>query len=47
MRRCAPQVIYRDQGRNLTLFPGFTFEFRRRTRRFRPRYFIISTAGSS
>jgi cation diffusion facilitator CzcD-associated flavoprotein CzcO len=36
-----------DQGRNLTLFPGFTFEFRRRTRRFRPRDFIISTPGSS
>jgi cation diffusion facilitator CzcD-associated flavoprotein CzcO len=26
-------------GRNTTLWPGFTFEFRRRTRRFRPRDF--------
>jgi cation diffusion facilitator CzcD-associated flavoprotein CzcO len=29
-------------GRNLTLWPGFTFGFRRRTRRFRPRDFIIA-----
>jgi cation diffusion facilitator CzcD-associated flavoprotein CzcO len=29
-------------GRNLALWPGFTFEFRRRTRHFRPRDFIIS-----
>jgi cation diffusion facilitator CzcD-associated flavoprotein CzcO len=27
-------------GRNTTLWPGFTFEFRRRTRRFRPRDFL-------
>jgi hypothetical protein len=27
-------------GRNLTLWPGFTFDFRRRTRRFRPRDFL-------
>jgi cation diffusion facilitator CzcD-associated flavoprotein CzcO len=37
---------YRDSwyldaaGRNLTLWPGFTFTFRRRTRRFRPRDFV-------
>jgi cation diffusion facilitator CzcD-associated flavoprotein CzcO len=30
-------------GRNLTLWPGFTFDFRRRTRRCRPRDF--TTAG--
>lgn len=33
-----------SQGRNLTLWPGFTFEFRRRTRRFRPADFTISRA---
>jgi cation diffusion facilitator CzcD-associated flavoprotein CzcO len=33
------------QGRNLTLWPGFTFGFRRRTRRFRSRDFIISPPG--
>jgi hypothetical protein len=27
-------------GRNLTLWPGFTFTFRRRTKRFRPRDFV-------
>ncbi|HEY6479649.1 MAG TPA: NAD(P)/FAD-dependent oxidoreductase [Streptosporangiaceae bacterium] len=27
-------------GRNLTLWPGFTFMFRRRTKRFRPRDFV-------
>ena len=27
-------------GRNLTLWPGFTFTFRHRTRRFRPRDFV-------
>jgi cation diffusion facilitator CzcD-associated flavoprotein CzcO len=27
-------------GRNLTLWPGFTFTFRRRTRRFRARDFV-------
>ena len=27
-------------GRNLTLWPGFTFTFRRRTRHFRPRDFV-------
>jgi cation diffusion facilitator CzcD-associated flavoprotein CzcO len=31
-----------SEGRNLTLWPGFTFEFRRRTRRFRPADFTIS-----
>jgi cation diffusion facilitator CzcD-associated flavoprotein CzcO len=41
-----------SEGRNLTLWPGFTFEFRRRTRRFRPGDFIIgrplaSTAGAA
>jgi len=30
-----------SQGRNLTLWPGFTFEFRRRTREFRLRDFRI------
>jgi cation diffusion facilitator CzcD-associated flavoprotein CzcO len=29
------------EGRNLTLWPGFTFEFRRRTRRFRPADFTV------
>ena len=29
-----------SQGRNLTLWPGFTFDFRRRTRQFRPRDFF-------
>jgi cation diffusion facilitator CzcD-associated flavoprotein CzcO len=32
-------------GRNLTLWPGFTFEFRRRTRRFRPRDFLLLAPG--
>ena len=32
-------------GRNLTLWPGFTFQFRRRTRRFRRRDFIIAPPG--
>jgi cation diffusion facilitator CzcD-associated flavoprotein CzcO len=32
-------------GRNLTLWPGFTFQFRRRTKRFRPRDFIIAPPG--
>jgi hypothetical protein len=31
-----------DRGRNLALWPGFTFSYRRRTRRFRPRDFIIA-----
>jgi cation diffusion facilitator CzcD-associated flavoprotein CzcO len=30
-----------SQGRNLTLWPGFTFDFRRRTRRFRASDFTI------
>jgi cation diffusion facilitator CzcD-associated flavoprotein CzcO len=30
-----------SQGRNLTLWPGFTFDFRRRTRRFRRSDFTI------
>jgi hypothetical protein len=33
-------------GRNLTLWPGFTFDFRRWTRRFRPSDFAFSRAGS-
>jgi cation diffusion facilitator CzcD-associated flavoprotein CzcO len=28
-------------GRNLTLWPGFTFQFRRQTRRFRPRDYLL------
>jgi len=32
-------------GRNLTLWPGFTLAFRRRTRRFRPRDFITVRPG--
>ncbi len=31
-----------DRGRNLALWPGFTFSYRHRTRRFRPRDFIIA-----
>jgi cation diffusion facilitator CzcD-associated flavoprotein CzcO len=31
-----------SQGRNLTLWPGFTFEFRRRTREFRIADFVFS-----
>jgi cation diffusion facilitator CzcD-associated flavoprotein CzcO len=30
-----------NEGRNLTLWPGFTFDFRRRTREFNPADFII------
>ena len=30
-----------SQGRNLTLWPGFTFDFRRRTREFRPADFNL------
>ena len=33
-----------SEGRNLTLWPGFTFEFRRRTRRFRPADFTLGTS---
>jgi cation diffusion facilitator CzcD-associated flavoprotein CzcO len=33
------------QGRNLTLWPGFTFDFRRRTRTFRPDDFVLSARG--
>ncbi|HEY2551776.1 MAG TPA: hypothetical protein VGI64_14495 [Streptosporangiaceae bacterium] len=33
-----------SEGRNVTLWPGFTFEFRRRTRRFRPADFTIGRA---
>jgi cation diffusion facilitator CzcD-associated flavoprotein CzcO len=32
-------------GRNLTLWPGFTFAFRRRTRHFRPRDFVRLRPG--
>ena len=34
-----------SQGRNLTLWPGFTFDFRRRTRAFRSRDFILADAS--
>jgi cation diffusion facilitator CzcD-associated flavoprotein CzcO len=33
------------QGRNLTLWPGFTFDFRRRTRTFRTDDFVLSADG--
>jgi cation diffusion facilitator CzcD-associated flavoprotein CzcO len=33
------------QGRNLTLWPGFTFAFRRRTRIFRTDDFVLSATG--
>jgi cation diffusion facilitator CzcD-associated flavoprotein CzcO len=42
---CSSWYLDRD-GRNLTLWPGFTFEFRRRTRRFRPGDFIIGRPES-
>jgi cation diffusion facilitator CzcD-associated flavoprotein CzcO len=32
-------------GRNLTLWPGFTFDYRRRTRRCRPRDFVTVRPG--
>ena len=38
---CSSWYLDRE-GRNLTLWPGFTFQYRRRTRRFRPRDFIIA-----
>ena len=31
-----------SEGRNVTLWPGFTFEFRRRTREFSPADFVLS-----
>jgi cation diffusion facilitator CzcD-associated flavoprotein CzcO len=34
-----------SEGRNLTLWPGFTFDFRRRTRRFRPSDFTTTTTA--
>jgi cation diffusion facilitator CzcD-associated flavoprotein CzcO len=34
-----------SEGANLTLWPGFTFDYRRRTRRFRPRDFVIARSG--
>jgi cation diffusion facilitator CzcD-associated flavoprotein CzcO len=37
---CSSWYLDRE-GRNLTLWPGFTFEFRRRTRQFRPADFTI------
>jgi cation diffusion facilitator CzcD-associated flavoprotein CzcO len=37
---CSSWYLDRE-GRNLTLWPGFTFEFRRRTRRFRPADYVI------
>ena len=33
------------EGRNLTLWPGFTFDFRRRTRTFRTDDFLLSADG--
>jgi cation diffusion facilitator CzcD-associated flavoprotein CzcO len=33
------------EGRNLTLWPGFTFDFRRRTRTFRTDDFVLSADG--
>jgi cation diffusion facilitator CzcD-associated flavoprotein CzcO len=42
---CASWYLDKD-GRNLTLWPGFTFDFRRRTRHFRPSEFTLRrTAG--
>jgi len=41
---CASWYLDKD-GRNLTLWPGFTFDFRRRTRRFRPADFTVGRAG--
>ena len=43
---CASWYLDKD-GRNLTLWPGFTFEFRRRTRRFRPSDFTVRPPGSA
>jgi hypothetical protein len=31
------------EGRNLTLWPGFTFDFRRRTRTFQTADFVMAT----
>jgi cation diffusion facilitator CzcD-associated flavoprotein CzcO len=42
---CASWYLDKD-GRNLTLWPGFTFDFRRRTRRIRPSDFTFSKAAS-
>jgi cation diffusion facilitator CzcD-associated flavoprotein CzcO len=37
---CSSWYLDRE-GRNLTLWPGFTFQFRRRTRRLRPADYVI------
>ena len=36
-----------SEGRNLTLWPGFTFDFRRRTRRLAPSEFVIGSAPAA
>jgi cation diffusion facilitator CzcD-associated flavoprotein CzcO len=41
---CASWYLDKD-GRNLTLWPGFTFDFRRRTRHFRPSEFTLRRTG--
>jgi hypothetical protein len=41
---CASWYLDAD-GRNLALWPGFTFDFRRQTRHFRPRDFIAVRPG--
>jgi hypothetical protein len=33
------------EGRNLTLWPGFTFDFRRRTRTFKSADFVLSASA--
>ena len=35
------------QGRNTAIWPGFTFEFRRRTRRFDPQHYILTAKEGS
>jgi len=54
LQRKLPQTVwgsgcsswYLDaEGRNLTLWPGFTFDFRRRTRTFRSDDFVLSADG--
>lgn len=36
-----------EQGRNTLLWPGFTFNYRRLTSRFRPRYYVCETRPES
>jgi cation diffusion facilitator CzcD-associated flavoprotein CzcO len=43
---CSSWYLDRE-GRNLTLWPGFTFDFRRRTRRLRPGDFTIGAPPAS